>query len=494
MKKVFVLILALCLCFCGCVKTEPQIDPNLIAMEVVHADTQNVVFEVTNNSKYKIEFGEDYYLEFKDGENWVPLEETNEYFFNMIAYSLEPGGWQRFDGKTEPRYGALSSGTYRVAKDFTLLNEDGVPCGSQRVYAEFEVTAIKRTVDKAEIPLEISVKSISQTEIVLSVKNFGEEIIVPFKADLYRIYGGEEIRVGEYYGYPEEHKYSALPGENEWVVDIPLVFGDFPSGKYKIVFKEFYAGERFDGRWYKEIEFEIPRAESEELDVTAKAADCDDIDINAKITNKSEKEVFLLGYREIFYETENGFERFGPIRGLNFRDSKVRILPGESIDYFNRTDGGYGVRPIGKYMVELYIEYDSNGKTAWQPVQFEFEITGFEESNIVPVWKESVDISGTVFKAKFSNGFDYEIRCGEDYFIQRLEGGDWVTVEPLGTPAFDQVIHTLNAGETAEWSTDISLIYGELSAGSYRLAKPVFTDEDNYINGMHYVFFEFKIE
>jgi hypothetical protein len=42
------------------------------------------------------------------------------------------------------RYGELSSGTYRIAKDFTLLNEDGIPCGSQRAFAEFEVTAIER--------------------------------------------------------------------------------------------------------------------------------------------------------------------------------------------------------------------------------------------------------------------------------------------------------------------------------------------------------------
>ena len=344
------------------------------------------------------------------------------------------------------------------------------------------------------LPLEITVKSVSQTEIVLSAKNLGEEIIVPDGADFYKIDGDEEILLGKYDGYLSEDKFFAQPGENEWAMDIPKLFGTFPSGKYKMTFGGFSVGERYNGNWYKEIEFEIPGAESEELNVTAEAKDCDNIDIKAKITNNSEKEVFLLEYREIFFETENGFERFEPVRGLHFGDIKAKILPGENIDTFNRTDRGYGVRPIGKYKVEFYVEYDSNGKTACQAVPFEFEITGFEEFNIVPVWEESVSISGTVFNTKFLNGFNNKIRYGEDYFIQRLENEEWVTVEPLGTPTFDQIVHTLNAGETAEWSTDISLIYGKLSAGNYRLAKTVFTDEENYTNGKHYVFFKFEIE
>ena len=35
---------------------------------------------------------------------------------------------------------------------------------------------------------------------------------------------------------------------------------------------------------------------------------------------------------------------------------------------------------------------------------------------------------------------------------------------------------------------------GKLSAGNYRLAKTVFTDEGNYTNGKHYVFLKFEIE
>ncbi len=144
MKKIFVLILAICLCFCGCVSTEPQIDPNLVKIEITYGDSQNITFDVINNSKDKIEFGSEYYIDYLDGENWVTAEEKNETFFTMIANILEPGGKMNFSYDLQARYGELSDGKYRVWKDVNLLNEDGEVYGSQRVFAEFEVVAAER--------------------------------------------------------------------------------------------------------------------------------------------------------------------------------------------------------------------------------------------------------------------------------------------------------------------------------------------------------------
>lgn len=135
MKKVFVLLIAICVLFCGCVKTEPQIDPNLIKIEITYSDSKNVTFDVINNSKDGIEFGSEYL----DGEEWAPLEERTETFFTMIAYMLASGEKMNFSFDIAARYGELSDGTYRIAKTFTLLNEDGIPCGSRMAYGEFEV-------------------------------------------------------------------------------------------------------------------------------------------------------------------------------------------------------------------------------------------------------------------------------------------------------------------------------------------------------------------
>ncbi len=144
MKRIIVLLLAICLCFYGCVSTEPQIDPNLIKIEITYGDSENITFDVINNAKDNIEFGSEYHIEYLDGEEWAPLEEKTETFFTMIAHILEPGGKMNFSFDIAARYGELSNGTYRIAKTFTLLNEDGIPCGSQMAYGEFEVQALER--------------------------------------------------------------------------------------------------------------------------------------------------------------------------------------------------------------------------------------------------------------------------------------------------------------------------------------------------------------
>ena len=144
MKTIFALVLAVAIMVSGGVSTEPQIDPNLIKIEITYSDSKNVTFDVINNAKDGIEFGSEYHIEYLDGKNWVPLEEKTETFFTMIAHVLASGEKMNFSFDIAARYGELSSGTYRIAKNFTLLNEDGIPCGSQMAYGEFEVQAVKR--------------------------------------------------------------------------------------------------------------------------------------------------------------------------------------------------------------------------------------------------------------------------------------------------------------------------------------------------------------
>ena len=139
MKKLAVILIIALFVFAGCAESEPQIDPNLVQIEITYSDSENITFDVINNYSGNIEFGSEYFIEYFDGEKWLPLEERTETFFTMIANVLSPGGKMNFSYDIAARYGELSSGKYRVYKDINLLNEDGVVCGSQRAFAEFEV-------------------------------------------------------------------------------------------------------------------------------------------------------------------------------------------------------------------------------------------------------------------------------------------------------------------------------------------------------------------
>lgn len=144
MKKLAVLAFAVALLFSGCAENDPQIDPDMIKIEITYSGSENITFDVINNYAHDIETGADYFMEYYDGESWIPLDEKTEAYFNMVANVIAPGEKMNFSYDINSRYGKLSDGKYRLVKDINLLNDDGVICGSQRIYAEFEVSVKER--------------------------------------------------------------------------------------------------------------------------------------------------------------------------------------------------------------------------------------------------------------------------------------------------------------------------------------------------------------
>ena len=138
MKKLLLVIVLFAL-FSGCANEDPQIDTELIKIEITYSDSANITYDVVNNSKEMIEFGSEYAIEYYDGKNWAPMEEKSETFFTIIAYALNSGEKMNFSYDMSGRYGELSGGKYRIFKDINILNEDGIICGNQRIYGEFEV-------------------------------------------------------------------------------------------------------------------------------------------------------------------------------------------------------------------------------------------------------------------------------------------------------------------------------------------------------------------
>ena len=49
MKKVIIMATVLALVFGGCVSAEPEIDPNLVTIEIIGSSDKSVTFELKNN-------------------------------------------------------------------------------------------------------------------------------------------------------------------------------------------------------------------------------------------------------------------------------------------------------------------------------------------------------------------------------------------------------------------------------------------------------------
>ena len=298
---------------------------------------------------------------------------------------------------------------------------------------------------------------------------------------------------------PEELEFPKKGKTSEWNIEFEDVYGELPTGKYRALFH----GNRYDAdkkySWYYKAEFGIDNPNYEKagpktLDVTAESHGWNRA-CGIKIFNNSDREILLSAMWELYYETDGKFEKLDYVRGIGYDKTMLSIAPGESYDLSSNTEGAYGLLPIGKYRIDCRIVFDNDaGFENEQTVSGEFEITGLEKESTSFIWDKTAELSEAEITITFRNDKGNEIRYGDDYYIQRLEGEDWVTAETKGIPAFDTVLWSAEAGETAEWKTDLSLIYGELPAGSYRLVKTFFTDADNYINGKHYAFFEFEIK
>ena len=92
--------------------------------------------------------------------------------------------------------------------------------------------------------------------------------------------------------------------------------------------------------------------------------------------------------------------------------------------------------------------------------------------------KETLTSNGLTLIIK--NDSEYDYTYGPDYYLEKLENGNWVEPQTLtGDPlTWNSIAYTLKAGETKEEVIDFKYSYGELTSGNYRIIKRVFRDED----------------
>lgn len=143
MKKILIFLIVFCLILAGCVPTDPQIDPNLVVLEVLNVTDKSIRYEIKNNSKDNIVLTNEWHFEYKENDNWVFLSPKAEMDLKEIKYVIEPGKSKVFTEDFEQTVGVLSSGTYRIVKEARFENSEGIDFGGQTLTGQFEVVAIE---------------------------------------------------------------------------------------------------------------------------------------------------------------------------------------------------------------------------------------------------------------------------------------------------------------------------------------------------------------
>lgn len=85
------------------------------------------------------------------------------------------------------------------------------------------------------------------------------------------------------------------------------------------------------------------------------------------------------------------------------------------------------------------------------------------------------------------------LETGSAYILEKYENNQWVEVEPQNDLVWDMMAYLI--GDTAtEWEIDWTWLYGELSAGTYRIGKTVMEFKESGTSRSQIFFAEFEIK
>lgn len=87
---------------------------------------------------------------------------------------------------------------------------------------------------------------------------------------------------------------------------------------------------------------------------------------------------------------------------------------------------------------------------------------------------KDVTVSGLTLVCSQSGGIAKgSLETGSEYWLEKLENGTWIRVQPAATPVWDMMSHLIPRGESIEWDVNWTWLYGEIGAGSYRICKTI---------------------
>lgn len=79
---------------------------------------------ITNESEIQYEYGAGYDLEIKEGNSWYVVSPKYELWNLLIAYTINPGETREININLASAYGKLSSGHYRLIKEFSYKTDN----------------------------------------------------------------------------------------------------------------------------------------------------------------------------------------------------------------------------------------------------------------------------------------------------------------------------------------------------------------------------------
>ncbi len=103
----------------------------------------------------------------------------------------------------------------------------------------------------------------------------------------------------------------------------------------------------------------------------------------------------------------------------------------------------------------------------------------------------SATATGAIFR--FENATDREWQFGQEYWIEKLEDGEWKEIKSLRARAFDALSYLLAPHSVREEVYSFSDSYGRLTSGEYRLVKELLRERSGGWES-HYIAAEFAVE
>ncbi len=88
--------------------------------------------------------------------------------------------------------------------------------------------------------------------------------------------------------------------------------------------------------------------------------------------------------------------------------------------------------------------------------------------------------------------FSEELFTGSSFWLEKKEENQWISIESILDFAWTSEAWIINKNSKTEWEINWEWLYGELTAGSYRLGKEVtaFRETGDFDTYIYYVYFE----